>query len=170
MRPRAARLPPVVIVAVVSLMSLAGICDKTTRPTPISTTTTTIPATIPPPPNVSANFGVFQVDAVKASDTGCNLVQTYRGNINLSGESNGTNVTAVLTEGNSTRTYSGPMQSNGSFTLSGTGGSLSNGVQFNYNGTFVGTATANSITAVETLNFTAGCPNARVVFNITGTK
>jgi hypothetical protein len=167
MRPRAARLPPVVIVAVVSLMSLAGICDKTIAPTPTTTTTTT---TIAPAPNVSAFYGTFQVDATKASDTGCNLVPTYRGNIQLDGQSNGTNVTAVVREGNSIRSYAGTMQSNGSFTLSGTGGSLVNGVQFTYTGTFVGTATANSITAAETLNFTAGCPNARVIFNITGTK
>jgi uncharacterized protein YjdB len=121
--------------------------------------------TVSTPVNVDALLGTFNVSASKSTDTGCNFSNSFTGQVQLSGNSDGTSLTARMIE-RLTRVYAGTMAPQGSFSSSGTGDL--NG--FSYSGTLTGQVTGNTIQGVETLNFTTGCPGRQVVYQFSGSK
>ena len=163
---RVTRFPTVALVLAVAVLSLGGNCDKK-GPTPISTTTTTTTTTVAPPPapDLSSFFGTFNGTATRQSDTCGNFVPSFPAQIVITGNNDGSNLTARMVE-RLTRIYTGTMQTSGAFNTTGTG----NLDGFIYSGTLTGTATATSITGTETLNFSAGCPGRTVVYNFTANR
>jgi Bacterial Ig-like domain (group 2) len=106
----------------------------------------------------------FNISATKTTDTGCNFSNSFTGQLQASGDSNGSNVTIRLIE-RLTRLYLGAVQPSGAFAATGNGDL--NG--FVYTGTISGQATATTVQGVETLNFSSGCPGRQVVYQFTGT-
>jgi hypothetical protein len=125
-----------------------------TTPTPGSTT-----------PNITSLFGSFNMSAMKTADTGCNFSQGFTGQIQIAGSSDGSRIEIILVE-QLTRSYMGSMQSNGTFSASGSG-SLDG---FAYTGQISGQVSGNSIQANELMNFSSGCPGKQVAYRLSGSK
>lgn len=70
---------------------------------------------------VSPFFGTFNITANKVTDTGCNFLPSFTGQLQLSGNTvGGNNLTARMVE-RLTRLYAGTVQFDGSFSGSGSG-------------------------------------------------
>ncbi len=106
----------------------------------------------------------FNISATKTTDTGCNFSNSFSGQLQASGNSDGSNLTVRLIE-RLTRVYLGTGQASGAFQATGNG-DLGG---FVYSGTISGQATSTTVQGVETLNFTSGCPGRQVVYQFTGT-
>jgi hypothetical protein len=128
--------------------------------------TVTLPQTVVPAPGTASGlFGSFNITATKSSDTGCNFSNSFTGQLQLSGNTDGSSATARMIE-RLTRAYAGAMQSNGSYSGTGTG----NLDGFIYSGSMTAQVTGNLIQGTETLNFTAGCPGRQVLYAFTGNR
>ena len=128
--------------------------------------TVTLPLTVVPAPGTASGlFGTFNITATKSADTGCSFNNTFTGQLQVSGNADGSALTARLIE-RLVRTYAGTMQTSGSFTGSGSG----NLDGFIYSGTMTGQVTGSLIQGTETLNFTSGCPGRQVVYQFTGNR
>jgi hypothetical protein len=135
-----------------------------TSPTSPGTTPTPTP-TPPTTPTVSSLYGTFNMSATKTSDSGCNFNQVFTGQVQISGNTDGSRVVVSVMERLS-RTYSGSMQSNGMFSASGSG----NLDGYAYSGQISGQVSGNSVQATEVLYFSSGCPGKQVVYRISGSK
>ena len=112
---------------------------------------------------VTTISGTFDINATKVTDTGCNFSPSFTGQIQVSGNSDGSNVTMRLIE-RLTRIYNGSVKSDGTFNATGSG----NLDGFQYTGTLIGQATPSTVQGTETLNFNSGCPGKQVVYQFTG--
>ena len=116
--------------------------------------------------DLTKDLGTFNISATKTTDTGCNFAPSFTGQVQISGNSNGTNLTARMIE-RLTRIYQTTYSGSGSY--SGTGSGNLDG--FIYNGTIaLATVGGNTIQGTETLNFTSGCPGRQVIYQFTGSK
>ncbi|HEX9368522.1 MAG TPA: hypothetical protein VF921_17970 [Vicinamibacterales bacterium] len=127
------------------------------------TSSPTTPTT--PTIDLTPRFGTFNINATKTTDTGCNFNGSFSGQFYVGGIADGSNLTLRMIE-RLTRAYAGSMQSSGSY--SGTGSGNLDG--FAYTGTVSGTATNTTVSGIETLNFSTGCPGKMVVYAFSGTK
>ena len=118
-----------------------------------------------PGTNVTAMYGNFNITASRVTDTGCNFNPSFSGQVQLSGNTDGSSTTIRMIE-SLTRTYSGTMDTSGKYSGSGSGNL--NG--FAYSGQITGAVSGNSIQGDETLNFSSGCPGKQVVYHFTGSK
>ena len=135
------------------------IATSTVDPTKAAAAVITVVAAPPSFANVT-----FNISATKTTDTGCNFSNSFTGQLQASGNSDGSNVTFRLIE-RLTRVYLGAVQPSGAFQATGNG-DLGG---FVYTGTISGQATSTTVQGVETLNFSSGCPGRQVVYQFTGT-
>jgi hypothetical protein len=133
--------------------------------TPPTTPTPPTPPTPPAAPTVSSLYGTFNMSATKTSDSGCNFNQSFTGQAQISGNTDGSRIAVTVMERLS-RAYSGSMQSNGTFSASGSG----NLDGYAYSGQISGQVSGNSVQATEVLYFSSGCPGKQVVYRISGSK
>ncbi len=125
--------------------------------------------------NVSGFFGTYNTNLTILQQS-CDFPFTVgpTGTINLNGQSNGTALTVTIVERGTTRTYSGMLRADGSFT--GTGGGVIAGLaaitqgraNHEYRGDVSGTVTGRSISATENVVFTIPCPGATMKILYTG--
>lgn len=95
------------------------------------------------------------------------------GTVKLEGNTSGSSLTVTIVERGTTRTYTGSMKADGSF--SGGGGGVIAGFsppkeKHEYTGSFSGTATGTRVDAVELVNFTIPCPGATMRIGYSGSK
>jgi hypothetical protein len=114
---------------------------------------------------VSLYYGDFNILANKTMDTGCNFNQSFTGQINLSGNNDGSAATFRMIE-RLIRTYNGAMRADGTF--SGTGSGNLDG--FGYTGQINGQVTNNNVVGGEIMTFNSGCPGAQVYYAFSGTR
>jgi hypothetical protein len=127
--------------------------------------------------NVSGFFGTYNTTLTIAQQS-CDFPFTVgpTGTINLNGQSNGTGLTVTIVERGTTRTYSGILRADGSF--SGTGGGVIAGLaamtqgraNHEYRGDVSGTVTGRRISATENVVFTIPCPGATMKILYTGAR
>lgn len=121
----------------------------------------------PGSPTVTALQGTFNISATKNTDTGCNFSSSFTGQVQVSGNADGTSQTIRMIE-RLTRVYSGTLQTTGTYSGTGTG----NLDGFQYSGTITGQISSDgrTIQGIETLNFSTGCPNRVVAYQFSGSK
>jgi hypothetical protein len=128
----------------------------TIEPTEVGPTATPGPGGGSPPPPSTNPFlqfsGTYNIQATKTQDPGCNFFPTFNGQIGITANADGTLQVRVIER--QTRPYSGSIQVSGSFTASGSTGSLT------------GQITGNSIVADERIN----CAQGVVIYHETGSK
>jgi hypothetical protein len=117
----------------------------------------------PAPPAQNTFGGIFNIAATKSVDTGCNFSPSFTGQAAV--QTNGSTVTVTIKE-RQNRTYTGTIQSNGTFSASGNG---SWGYHA-YQGQIQGQINGNSISGTESMNFTMGCPDRQVAYRFTGNR
>jgi len=160
--PAVKRTPRKTVISYLGLAVALGViahCSPATTPTIEPTTVAATatpgppggPAPAPPANPLAVFSGTYTISATKTRDDGCNFNPQFGGTISIT-VGNGSQVTARIIE-RLTRIYSGTIQANGSFTTSG----ANNFSSFVTTGTVNGQISGNSITADETLNFSAGC-------------
>lgn len=117
--------------------------------------------------DLTKDLGTYNISATKTTDTGCNFSQSFTGQTQISGNSNGTNLTLRMIE-RLERIYASSLQVGHSYSGTGTG----NLDGFIYNGTINAQVTGGGtiIQGTETLNFTSGCPGRQVIYQFTGSK
>ncbi|MBM3939783.1 MAG: hypothetical protein FJ318_02590 [SAR202 cluster bacterium] len=126
--------------------------------------------------DVSALHGTYAVQGVVTQDD-CGA-SAFTGTLVLSGKADGTSLIATLTAqgatGTGQRVYNGRMEPDGTFRASGSGSMLLRSGAGSYGGTLLGKASAETITAVEslTLRQEAGCASAShtVVWAVNGRR
>jgi hypothetical protein len=113
---------------------------------------------------VATNDGRFGIVANRATDTCGSFVPSFNGEVEV--RSNG-GTTVVTMKERMVRTYTGTIQSNGTF--SGTGGGAIGA--HSYQGLMQGQVVNNTITGQETLNFVGGpCADRQASYRFTGNK
>ena len=139
----------------------------TPRPEPTPTPTPTPrPTPTPPPPATCPDvFATYTGRATTVSSSGCAIASVYSGILQISG----TCAAAVFTinEPQGTHNYVGSVAADGRFSGNGSGTLQS---RFTFNGSLSGIVNGLSVSADETLNFTAGCPGQRVVYRFAGSR
>jgi hypothetical protein len=95
------------------------------------------------------------------------------GTFKMEGNTSGSSLTVTIVERGTTRTYTGSIKGDGTF--SGTGGGVIAGFsppkeKHEYNGSLSGTATGTRVDAVELVNFTIPCPGATMRIGYSGNK
>lgn len=137
----------------------------TSRPTP---TITPLPPTATPTSLFTYSIfgGNYSITATKTQDTGCGFSSSFVGTLMVSVNPDGTGFTVKVVE-SATRTYTGSVQQNGSFSASG------QNTFFGYteNGTVTGQFVPGiSVTGNEAMSFSAGCPGQMVSYSFLGNK
>lgn len=115
-------------------------------------------------PRVVTFAGNYRISATKVSDGGCNFVPSFSGQVELSSGTDSSRVVARMIE-RLTRSYTGTIQQDGSFSAAGNGGWST----LTYTGQIVGRVNGNTISGTETLNIQNGC-GKQVVYSFTGSK
>jgi hypothetical protein len=135
------------------------------EPTPTPTPTPTPRPTPTPAPTCPDVFGTYTGRATTVSNSGCPIVSIFSGTLQISG----TCAAAVFTinESQGARNYMGAVAADGRFSGNG-GGTLQS--RFTFTGSLSGVVNGPSVSADETLNFTAGCPGQRVVYRFGGSR
>ena len=121
----------------------------------------------PPPPYV----GTYNVSLSVAQDTCLQIVPATSGQVQLSGTA--TSITVRIIERGITRSYSGAIAGDGTFSaVTGSGSTSSTGwyPSHDYTGSVTGRVSGNSISGAERLNFTSGCPGQVLVINFGGSR
>jgi carboxypeptidase family protein/Big-like domain-containing protein len=95
------------------------------------------------------------------------------GTFKIEGNANGSSMTITIVERGTTRTYSGTLKGDGSF--SGNGGGVIAGFtpprnRHSYTGSVSGTATGTRVDATEFVTFTDPCPGAKMQIGYSGSK
>jgi len=131
--------------------------------------------------NVSALYGTFNVGlTVRRQNCETPVRPGASGTLALSGNANGTSFRAVLVERGTTRTYSGEMKADGSFSGSG-GGVIAEirGSEVNrdsvinrhsYTGSISGRVTGTSVSGTEMVNYVLPCPGGILELGFSGSK
>jgi hypothetical protein len=131
-------------------------------PTPEPTPT---PRPTPTPVTCPDVFATYTGRATAASNSGCAVASVFSGSLRISGTCSAAVVTINESQGG--RDYVGSVAADGRFSGNGSGVLLS---RFTFNGSISGIVNGPSVSADETLNFTAGCPGQRVVYRFTGSR
>jgi hypothetical protein len=140
----------------------------TPRPTPTpapTPTPTPTPRPTPTPVTCPDVFATYTGRATAASNSGCAVASVFSGSLRISGTCSAAVVTINESQGG--RDYVGSVAADGRFSGNGSGVLLS---RFTFNGSISGIVNGPSVSADETLNFTAGCPGQRVVYRFTGSR
>jgi hypothetical protein len=137
----------------------------TPTPTPVPTPTPRPTPTPTPPPTCPDVFGTYTGRAPTVSSSGCPIASIYSGTLQISGSCAGADFT--ISEPQGTRSYRGAVAADGSWSGSGSGVLLG---RFTFGGSVSGAVSGRTVTADETLNFTAGCPGQRTVYRFTGSR
>jgi hypothetical protein len=124
-------------------------------------------------PDVSAFFGRYNVSLTVTQQT-CEfpVSPAPTGTLDLAGRQDGTGFTATMTERGVSRTYSGRLNADGSF--SGSGAGLIPGSsdrprpQHDFSGTIQGRVVGRSISGTETLTYGAPCPGKIIYIAFSG--
>jgi hypothetical protein len=95
------------------------------------------------------------------------------GTFKIEGNANGSSMTITIVERGTTRTYSGTLKSDGSF--SGNGGGVIAGFtpprnKHEYTGSVSGTSNGTRVDATEFVDFTIPCPGAKMQIGYSGNK
>ncbi len=127
----------------------------------------TSPPTPTPGIDLTPEFGTFNISATKVTDTGCSFSPSFTGQLQISGNKDGSGLTIRMIE-RLTRVYTGTMQSNYSYVVAGTG----NLDGFGYAGTITGQVGSGGTTVqgTETLTFNSGCPGRVVAYQFSGSR
>lgn len=123
------------------------------------------PGPPPPPPGL----GTYSITITTTSNTCSDITPGTSGELVLAGTAQ--SLAVRITERGITRSYSGTISPDGSF--SGSGSGVTNVRTHNFVGGITGTVTGNSVQGTETVSITLGCPTTvtgGIVMNFTGTK
>ena len=126
--------------------------------------------------DLSSNYGTFAVSLTLVSDT-CEFPPGpgSSGTIKLSGSADGSVFSFVITERGTTRTYSGSMDPDGSFSGKGSGlfaGSipLDRLVRHDFTGRVTGRVSGRNIDGSENVTFGDPCPGRTLELSFSGSK
>lgn len=155
-------------------------CMNDTGPS-VASASTRVDVILTPNVNVSGAYGTFSL-TLSVSQQNCEFPITpgATGTLTLSGQADGSNMTATIVERGTTRSYGGSMRQDGSF--SGSGGGFIAGLldellisgpavdMHDYTGTLQGRVTGGSVSGSETINFAAPCPGKTLVIAFGGKR
>jgi hypothetical protein len=109
----------------------------------------------------------YNITANKVTDTGCNFVPSFNGQLLISGTGTSHQISMQMVE-RLTRTYTSGLGQDGTFNGKGSGGFSA----YQYTGTLIGKGSATAVSGTETLDFSTGCPggSGQVAYQFNGTR